>query len=139
MSTLHRECVPEGLECAAYLFDIDDEQYVEFQTSDGLWHSSPYCKDVIQTLLHDGFDKFMKSVDEATCKAHLRRMVTNGPPLYLEDKTFNVPDHLYITKVWFKSDDVEIDAKYRNALEGEEREKLWQHLKTVYECLPEEN
>jgi hypothetical protein len=138
MSLTHLESVPENLECAAYLIDIDESEYCEYQTSDGYWHPSPYCSEVVQMLLKNGFSDYLKAIDEATCKAHLRRLITEGPPLYLKDKTFEVPEGQHISKVWFKSEDKEIDAIYEGALQGEEREEMWNHHRAVFECLPEE-
>lgn len=140
MSLTHRDTIPENLECAAYLITIEeDDDYCEYQTNDGLWHSSPYCSEVVRHLLQTGFHKYLKTIDEADCKATLRRAIQSGPPLYLRDKTFNIPDDQYITKVWFKSDNIEIDAIYEGAPIGEEREKMWKQHKKIFEQLPEQN
>lgn len=135
---IHLKSVPPGLECAAYLIDIGPDDYTEYQTSDGVWHPSPYCNDVVKQLLQDGFTNFLKAVDESTCKSHLRRLIQNGPPVYLNDPTFNVGEHTHITKVWFMKTNQEIDAKYHGALEGQERMDLWDSIKERMVFLPEE-
>lgn len=140
MSQTHLKSVPKDLECAAYLIEISDDDYCEYQTSDGLWHPSPYCSDVIRVLLHNGFKDYLKAIDESTCKAHIRRLMEEGPPTYLRDRSFHTGDNnKVILKVWFKSTDEEIDAIYEGALFGSEREEMWNHHKAIFECLPEEN
>jgi hypothetical protein len=138
MSKHHFESVPPGLECAAYLIDIDDNDYCEFQTNDGLWHSSPYCSDVVKHLLQTGFHSYLKTIDQADCKATLRRLIQNGPPLYLNDKTFNISEDQYIMKVWFKSENREIDAIYSDAPTEDDRMRLWDQHKAIFEQLPDD-
>lgn len=137
MSKRHRTSPPENLECSAYLIDIDESLYAEFQTSDGLWYPSPYCSEVIVELLRNGFDKYLCAIDQATCKSHLIRVIQRGPPLYLEDPTFNVDEHLHITHVWFMKDNRTIIAKYNNAPEGVQREIMWKKHKLIFDSLPE--
>lgn len=132
----HRKTPPDDLECAAYLIDIDAQLYAEFQTSDGLWHPSPYCSEVVEKLLETGFNKYLTAIDQATCKSHLSRLIAKGPPLFLEDPTFEVNENLHITHVWFMKDNRTIEAKYTNAVEGEEREQMWAKHKLIFDHLP---
>jgi len=138
MSQTHCQTIPHYLECAAYLILIDDDEYCEYQTNDGLWHPSPYCSEVVKYLLKTGFAKYLKTIDEADCKATLRRVIQSGPPVYLNDKTFSVSEDEYITKIWYKAENVEVDAIYEGALIGEERNRLWEHHKLIFDNLPEE-
>jgi hypothetical protein len=138
MSKDHR-LPPKGLVCKAYYIDIDRDSYVEYQTSDELWHPSPYCDDVVLHLLETGFEKYIEDIDKSTCKSGLKRIIKNGPPLYLDDGAFEISEEgLYIQKVWFLFTDKEIDAKYKGAPEGEGRIKMMKEHQLLLYKLPDE-
>ena len=71
----------------------------------------------------------MKGTD---CQAELRRLLADGPPIYVSDKVaFPLAEESdeYVFKLWYSSDKEERSAKLKGALEGEERIKLWNELK----------
>lgn len=132
-----------GLECMATMDDITEEDgnYCEFQTSpSGLWHPALFCSDVVEQLLATQFHTYMKKVQEADCKAELRRLVAKGPPVWLEDKhALPVPEgDTLITKVWFAKDDEDRSAKLDGAVEGEARETLWKELRQLMDAMEED-
>lgn len=134
---------PAGLECMATMDDITEEDgnYCEFQTApSGLWHPALFCSDVVEQLLGSQFHTYMKKVQEADCKAELRRLVAQGPPVWLNDKhALPIPEgDTHISRVWFAKDGEERSAKLDGALEGEARDKLWQELKQLLEAMEED-
>ncbi|GMF15327.1 unnamed protein product [Phytophthora fragariaefolia] len=134
---------PEGLECMATMDDItlEDGNYCEFQTApSGRWHAALFCADVVEQLLASQFHTFMKKVQEADCKAELRRLVAKGPPVWLEDKhALPLPEgDAHISQIWFARDGRERSAKLDGALEGEARDKLWSELRQLMEAMEED-
>lgn len=132
-----------GLECMATMEDITEEEgnYCEYQTSpSGAWHPAQFAAEVVQQLLDTQFHTFMKKVQEADCKAELRRLVAKGPPVWLEDKhALPVPEgDSHICQVWFAQDDVEKSAKLEGALEGDARQTLWEELRQLLEAMEED-
>jgi len=74
----------------------------------------------------------VNKVKTTDCQAELRRLLDKGPPIYISDPhalalPYNGDTH--IEMLWFSSDNVERSAKLDGALEGEERQKLWDELK----------
>ena len=65
--------------------------------------------------------------------AAVRRLVTKGPPIWLEDKiAYPLPEgDSHVSAIWYMSSGSEIPAKLENCLEGEERDKLWNSQKEV--------
>lgn len=133
----------ESLECMATMDDItiDDGNYCEFQTSpSGLWHPALFCADVVEQLLTTQFHTYMKKVQEADCKAELRRLVAKGPPIWLEDKhALPVPEEdSHIIQVWFAKKNVERSAKLDGALEGSARDLLWIELRQLLHAMDDD-
>ncbi|KAE9034673.1 hypothetical protein PR001_g9636 [Phytophthora rubi] len=142
MSTSHGK-PPAGLECMATMDDITEEEgnYCEFQTApSGLWHPALFCADVVGQLIASQFHTFMKKVQEADCKAELRRLVAKGPPIWLEDKhALPLPEgDTHIVQVWLAKDGQERSAKLDGALEGEARESLWEELRQLMNAMEED-
>ncbi|KAI9916692.1 hypothetical protein PsorP6_017044 [Peronosclerospora sorghi] len=132
-----------GLECMATMDEITEEEgnYCEFQSyPSGSWHASLYCSDVVEQLLATQFHVFMKKVQEADCKAELRRLVAKGPPIWLEDKhALPLPrGDTHITQVWFAKTNEERSAKLDGAVEGEVREALWTDLQQLLAAMDDE-
>ena len=74
----------------------------------------------------------MDRVQKSDCEAELRRLMEAGPPIYIkDDHGFPLDDgDTHIVKLWFASDDEERSAKLVGAVEGDEREELWNTLKS---------
>lgn len=70
----------------------------------------------------------MKTTD---CQAELRRLLDAGPPIYISDKhAMPIPEgDTHIVKLWYASDSQERTSILDGAVEGEEKQKLWDELK----------
>jgi hypothetical protein len=122
---------PAG-ECLCCFGELDDTNYVEFRVSEtAAWTPAKYCGDCIQTLLDSKFEAYMTGVAKSTCEAELRRYMVKGPPLYLEDP-LGLPcaegESAY--ELWYCSDNSVRSGKVKGALEGDERQKLWDEHKS---------
>ena len=106
---------------------------VEYQTFPSLeWYPAKYEASVVMKLLQDQFHNFVSKVKTTDCQAELRRLLAAGPPVYISDKhALPLPENgdTHISQLWFSSDNQERSAKLDGAVEGEEREKLWDELK----------
>lgn len=127
----------EGMECLCTMDDITEEDgnYCEYQTYPSMkWHASLFCTSVVKQLVQTQFHNYMKSVQQPDCKAELRRLLKKGPPIYVEDKhALAVPDgDTHVSKLWFMNEPtVEHEAKLDGAVEGDERQALWDELKLL--------
>lgn len=85
----------------------------------------------MEKLLDEQFGSFVERVKKTDCQAELRRLLAQGPPVYIEDKHAMPLDDgdTHVIKLWYASDDTERSAKLKGAVEGEAREKLWTELK----------
>ena len=76
---------------------------------------------------------FVNRVKTTDCQAELRRLLATGPPIYISDKhAMPLPEHTgdtHVCKLWYASDNLERSAKLSNAVEGAERDALWEELK----------
>lgn len=59
-------------------------------------------------------------------------MLKDGPPIYISDKHAFALDEgdTHVVKLWFASTGEEVSAKLDGAVEGTEREELWESLKS---------
>jgi hypothetical protein len=90
-----------------------------------------YERSVIEQLLAKQFDKFVERVKTTDCQAELRRLLAGGPPIYLTDK-HGLPleeGDTHVVSLWFAGDNTTLSAKLHNAVEGGERERLWNELR----------
>lgn len=124
--------VPEGLECLVTMEDIDETNYVEYECQpSGQWKSALMEESVVCQLLHTQFHEYIQRVKTTDCQAELKRLLAAGPPIFLADE-HGLPldgDDTHISKLWFASDQTERSAMLDGAVQGEERENLWNELK----------
>ncbi|KAL3798980.1 hypothetical protein HJC23_005119 [Cyclotella cryptica] len=123
----------EGMCCLCTMEDItdEDENYVEFQSYPSMkWKPAQFELCVVQQLLDTQFEQYIKSVKTTDCQATLRRLLKNGPPIYISDKHgFPLEEgDTHVCTLWFAIDGQERTAKLKGAVEGEEREALWKEL-----------
>jgi hypothetical protein len=105
---------------------------VEYQTSPSmLWYPCHYERSVVEKLLQTQFYDYVEKVRTTDCQATLRRLLSVGPPIYLEDHhAMPLPDgETHICAVWFANDNIERSSKLDGAVEGTERDQLWTELK----------
>ena len=95
------------------------------------WSPAMYEQSVVEQLLQSQFHDFVGRVKKTDCQAELRRLLKDGPPIWLEDKhAMPLPEgDTHIVQVWFLSDNQERSAKLDGAVEGDERIVLWEELK----------
>jgi len=111
---------------------MEDGNYVEYQCYPSLrWKPALYEQAVIEKLLSEQFHQFVNRVKTTDCQAELRRLLAKGPPVYLSDEhALPLEDgDTYVVKLWFASDNLERLAKLEGAVEGDDREKLWNELR----------
>lgn len=133
MSTIHGE-PPEGHCCLATMEDItkEDGNYVEFQAFPSMtWKAAFFEQSVVQQLLDSQFHDFVTRVKTTDCQAELKRLLGAGPPIWISDKhglPLNDGD-THAVNLWYASDKTERSAKLEGAVDGAERQKLWDELK----------
>jgi hypothetical protein len=95
------------------------------------WSPAMYEQSVIVQLVETQFHYFVERVKTTDCQAELRRLLSAGPPIWVVDKhAMPLPEgDTHIVKLWYHSDKQERTAKLDGAVEGEERQALWDELK----------
>jgi hypothetical protein len=125
---------PDGLECLVTMEDItiEDGNYVEYQCYPSLeWKPALMERSVVEQLLQTQFQQYLDRVKQTDCQAELKRLLATGPPIYVSD-AHGLPlpdDQSHVVKLWYASDNAERSAKLHGAVEGEERDKLWEELR----------
>ena len=110
-----------GSSCMCCWEDLTGENYIEYKSSiDSPWLPSGFCRDCINTLIQHQFDTYKKSLAETKCKAEQRRLLQQGPPINISDKTALVcPDGGEVYLLWQMIDGTERSAKLDGSLVGE--------------------
>ncbi|CAM9904957.1 unnamed protein product [Ectocarpus sp. 12 AP-2014] len=129
----HGTC-PEGMECACCFDDIEggtDGNYVEYRTGEGKeWRPSLFCKMCIGVLIKSQWSIFEDTLAKATCKAQQKRMLGEGPPTHVHDKTaLKCEEGESVHSLWFVGDEGG-EPKIQSALlegapQGEARQNWW--------------
>ena len=74
-------------------------------------------------------------MQKTDCLAELRRLLEQGPPMYISDKhALPLADgerDTHICRLWYADDGLERSALLTGALQGSEREELWDRLKAL--------
>lgn len=125
---------PEGLECLVTMEDIDESNYVEYQCHPSLaWKPALMEQSVVERLLQTQFHTYIERVKKTDCQAELRRLLATGPPIYVSDPhALPIAEEIgdtHVSKLWFASDQTERSAKLDGAVEGDERDALWNELR----------
>ena len=105
---------------------------VEFQGYPSMkWKAAMFEQSVVQQLLDTQFHDFVTRVKTTDCQAELRRLLGAGPPIWISDNHgFPLEEgDTHVVNLWYASDNQERSAKLDGALEGEERQVLWDELK----------
>mmetsp|Transcript_9937 Transcript_9937/g.17647 ORF Transcript_9937/g.17647 Transcript_9937/m.17647 type:complete len:158 (+) Transcript_9937:76-549(+) len=123
----------DGMCCLCTMEDItnEDQNYVEFQSFPSMkWKPAQFELCVVQQLLDSQFEQYISRVKKTDCQAELRRLLKTGPPIYISDKhSFPLEENdTHVSKLWFALDGKERSGKLKGAVEGEEREALWEEL-----------
>jgi hypothetical protein len=105
---------------------------VEFQGFPSLqWQPALFEQSAVEQLRADQFHQFVERVKTTDCQAELRRLLAAGPPVYVSDPNgFPLPEgDTHVLRLWYASDNQERSAKLAGAVDGEEREALWNELR----------
>jgi len=105
---------------------------VEYQSHpSGTWKPALFEDSIVDQLLGEQFEQYVDRVKKTDCQAELKRLLAKGPPVYIEDKHALSLDEAdtHVVKLWFAKDNKEVSAKLKGAVEGDERDKLWEELK----------
>jgi hypothetical protein len=105
---------------------------VEYQSyPSGKWKPALFEASIIDQLLNEQFNKYIERVKKTDCQAELKRLLAQGPPIFIEDKhALKLDDgDTHVVKLWFARDNKEVTAKLVGALEGDKRMALWEELK----------
>mmetsp|Transcript_35074 Transcript_35074/g.68750 ORF Transcript_35074/g.68750 Transcript_35074/m.68750 type:complete len:147 (+) Transcript_35074:171-611(+) len=124
----------EGMECLVTMDDITEDSYCEYQTMpSGKWHPCMFTSSVVEELLKTQFKRYLDDVEKAAadCAAAVRRLVIKGPPTHISDPHgLPLPEgETHVEKVWFMKEGEERPAALEGALQGAEREELWNSQK----------
>jgi len=94
------------------------------------WKPAQFEQSVVEQLLESQFQAYIDRVKKTDCQAELRRLLEKGPPVYIYDQHGLAldDDEEYVVTLWFANDGQERSAKLKNAVDGEERQKLWDSL-----------
>ena len=114
---------------------ITSKEYVEYQTMpSGKWHPSKYGISTIKTLLNTQFNNYIESVQKTDCLKELKRLLDIGPPIWLHDiHGLPIPENdTHISTLWYMDQNLEVSARLKNSLIGEDRIHLWNSLKSVF-------
>lgn len=97
------------------------------------WKPAKYEQSVVERLRQRQFHDFVERVKTTDCQAELKRLLKEGPPIWISDKHALALDEdsgdTHVCALWYACDNQERSAKLDGAVEGEEREKLWEELK----------
>ena len=88
----------------------------------------------MRAQLKGQYTSYMERMQKTDCKAEMKRRLEAGPPIWISDKhALPLKDgETHVCKLWFMSDDREVSAMLEGACDGEERQKLWDELKSVH-------
>jgi hypothetical protein len=78
--------IPTDMECLVSMDDITEENYVEYQIHPTYeWKSALLSQPIIEHLLQTQFNTYMERIQASDCQAELKRLIEQGPPIYISD------------------------------------------------------
>ena len=144
--------IPTDMECLVSMEDITEENYVEYQIHPtGEWKSSFLSQPIIEHLLQTQFNTYMERIQSSDCQAELKRLLQQGPPIYISDpyglplepppsdeagtgsnktdsSTSNSDKH--VMNLWYASDRQIHSSILQNAVVGDAHATLWNELQS---------
>ena len=114
-----------------FCWDDLDSNLCYYKTSGGgEWKPSGWCVDCILLMIRSQMQGWIEGVKNATCPKELQRLIDMGPPIWLYDRqTYPVGEEEHVEE--FKHGETVFSAKLSGAVEGVEREKLWDEMRAV--------
>lgn len=125
------------MECLITFEDITSETYCEYQTSpSNTWHVCLCGSDMVEEMRRTQFGQYIDELS-TDCAATLTRMVEKGPPVWVAEETaLAIPESdTHVCKLWYCSDGKERNAKLEGAVEGAERDALWNQHKELLQVV----
>ena len=99
-----------------------------------VWKESRYCIECVRYLLSQKFYDYIKAIQESDCAKELYGLMCAGPPIWLTDGGLTVGEGDHV--MWIRGTGEPETAKYTGALEGEERQQIWNMIALVVrQCL----
>ena len=99
------------------------------------WTVSKYCYACVERVKNDSFNNYIDSVKTATCPKQLRKLIDDGPPIYVSDQRIfpvSPDDHVHeFRRIHPDSTEELISARLTGSVIGEEREQLWKELQAI--------
>jgi hypothetical protein len=131
--------------CMCTWEEITSESYVEYQVYPSMkWYPSKFGEAAVRELLNTQYTTYIENVQKSDCIKEFTRLMKCGPPVWLSDQHgLPLPDEVnsdtssHIINVWFMNGDKTETAKLKGALEGEERQALWDEMKLFMDTVKE--
>jgi len=132
----------EGMACMCTWEDIDAESYVEYQVAPSMqWYPSKFGEPAVRELRTTQYTSYIENVQKSDCIKEFTRLMACGPPVWIADKHgLPLPEDgsgTHIVNLWFMNGDKTETAKLQDALEGEERQTLWDEMKSFMDTVKE--
>ena len=139
MTAVDIETVEIGDECCICFTDFDNETKVLYQDKpDSEWKTAAYCFECTKHMLKSNWQMYKDKVEKADCKRALRGALKSGPPINMRDIGFPCDnDTGEVLKM--KCNDSEFSPKLEGSLEGDERNKWWEHYNAIMNAMDEED
>lgn len=137
-SRTHAATAPADAECLITFDDIDESNYCEYQTAPSmLWYPAKASSDAIEHLRRTQYRRYVERVQATDCAAEMKRLLTAGPPIYVEERNvMPLPDsETHVVRLWTMADDTEVDAVLEGALQGDERQAFWDELVAIHSAV----
>jgi hypothetical protein len=99
------------------------------------WKPCLYEQCIVEKLMVEQFHDYITRVKETDCQAELRRLLAKGPPIWLTDEhalpldDSDEKENSHVCNLWFATDNRVVSAKLHGAVEGQERDDLWNELR----------
>jgi len=132
----------EGMTCMCTWDEIDAESYVEYQVAPtGKWYPSKFGEMAVRELKKTQYTSYIENVQKSDCIKEFTRLMACGPPVWIADQHgLPLPEDgsgTHIVQLWFMIGDKTENSKLEGALEGEERQKLWDEMKSFMDTVKE--
>ena len=133
---------PEDMNCMCTWEEIDAESYVEYQVFPSMkWYPSKFGEPAVLELLRTQYTSYIENVQKSDCIKEFTRLMKCGPPVWITDKhglpLSEADAGGHIVNIWFMNGNRTQSAKLEGALEGDERQTLWDEMKSFMDTVKE--
>jgi len=132
----------EGMTCMCTWEDIDADSYVEYQSFPSMkWSVAKFGEPAIRELRRTQYTSYIENVQKSDCIKEFTRLMACGPPIWITDKHgLPLPEDendTHVINLWFMNGDKTETGKLDGSLDGEERQKLWDEMKSFMDTVKE--